>query len=98
MAKAGFEPKGCLTTMEVLSRIQGAEIDTTHPAVSRRIDAIKRTMMQNPPETLKAEGERNLASSQPLTYEGFSKDGSSLRVNSSKGGSSADDIERLFGD
>ena len=32
MARAGFDPQGCLRVLEVLGRGEGAEFDTTHPA------------------------------------------------------------------
>ena len=97
MAKAGFEPEGCLRVMEVLGRTPGAELDTTHPAIPKRIDQIKQLIQENPPQTLAEEGKKKIATSQPLTYD-KSKDGKSLRINSSRGGSSSDDLERLFGE
>ena len=97
MAKAGFEPEGCLRVMKVLGRTPGAELDTTHPAIPKRIDQIQELMKENPPQTLAEEGKKRIATSQPLTYD-KSKDGMSLRINSSRGGSSSDDLERLFGE
>ena len=96
MVKAGFEPDGCLRVMEVLGRTPGAELDTTHPAIPKRIDQLNQLVEQYPPQTLAEEGKKRLAISQPLTYD-KSKDGESLRINSRRGGSSADDLERLFG-
>ena len=40
MAKAGFEPEGCLRVMEVLGRTPGAEFDSTHPAIAKRIEQL----------------------------------------------------------
>lgn len=94
-AQAGFEPEGCLRVMEVLNRTPGAEFDTSHPAIPKRIEQIRQLMSENPPESLAEKGKAMLSGSQPLTYD-LSKDGASLRVNSRRGGSSANDIERLF--
>lgn len=95
IARAGFEPEGCLRSMEVLARTPGAELDSTHPAVPRRIEALKQLMVKNPPAALAAEG-KNRLKSPPLTYD-LSKDGQSLRINSRFGGASESDIDRLFG-
>ena len=96
VARAGFDTEGCLRTMRVLARSQRAEFDTTHPAVTRRIEALETMMREEPATELKAQGSRHLANSQPLTYD-LSKDNTSLRVNSSRGGSAADDFDRTFG-
>ena len=96
MAKAGFEAEGCIRVMEVLGRTPGAEFDTTHPAIPKRIDQLRALMNQYPPATLAQEGESLIQSTQPLTYD-LSKDGQSLRINSHRGGSAADDIDRRFG-
>ncbi len=52
-------------------------------------------MNQYPPETLTQKGEALLSGTEALTYD-LSKDGQSLRINSRRGGSSAEDIERMF--
>ncbi|MEO1431109.1 MAG: M48 family metalloprotease [Cyanobacteria bacterium J06633_8] len=91
--RAGFEPKGCLRAMEVIARTPGAEFDTTHPAVPKRIEALKALIKKYPPQTLKREGEARMAKSQALTY---TWDGKFLRINSIRGGSAADDIENMF--
>lgn len=96
MARAGFEADGCLRSMDVLNQTTAAEFDSTHPAVPKRIEALETVMESNPPEALKAEGRQNLAGTPPLTYD-LSKDGESLRINSERGGSTADDLDRLFG-
>lgn len=97
IARAGFDPQGCLRVMEVLGRTPGAEFDTSHPAVPKRIENLKQLMLQFPPQTLAQEGKANLASNpKPLTYT-LSKDGASLRINSSQGGSAAETIDRTFG-
>ncbi|MDJ0897746.1 MAG: M48 family metallopeptidase [Xenococcus sp. MO_188.B8] len=95
MARAGFEAEGCLRMLGVLGRTPGAEFDTTHPAIPKRIETLKDLMKDYPAENLAQEGEAQLAISQPLTYD-LSKDGESLRINSHRGGSSADDLEQMF--
>ncbi|MBD2354003.1 M48 family metalloprotease [Tolypothrix sp. FACHB-123] len=94
--KAGFDPDGCLRVMQVLSQIPGSESDSTHPAVPKRIEAIKALMIKYPPQTLAKEGEARISKTKPLTYN-LSKDQASLRINSSRGGSQADDIDKKFG-
>ncbi len=97
MARAGFDTQGCLRMMDVLSRTEGAEFDTSHPAVPKRIEKLKEIMTKYTAQSLTNEGKVNLnASSQPLTYE-KSKDGISLRINSRFGGSTADSIDRVLG-
>ncbi|MGB3755140.1 MAG: M48 family metallopeptidase [Rivularia sp. (in: cyanobacteria)] len=93
--RAGFEPEGCLRAMEVLARTPGAEFDTSHPAVPKRIEALKALIQKYPSETLKREGEVRMGKSQALTYS-LSRDGKSLRINSIRGGSASDDIDRMF--
>jgi predicted Zn-dependent protease len=95
-ARAGFEPEGCLRAMAVLARTPGAEFDTTHPAVPKRIETLKQLMTKYPAEKLTLEGKTKLGATRPLTYD-FSKDGVSLRINSRFGGGSDTDLERLFG-
>lgn len=93
--RAGFEPEGCLRAMEVIARTPGAEFDTTHPAVPKRIEALKALIKKYPPQTLKREGEARIAKSQALTYS-LSRDKKTLRINSVRGSSAGDDIERMF--
>jgi beta-barrel assembly-enhancing protease len=95
MAKAGFEPEGCFRVMEVLGRTEGAEFDTDHPAIPKRLEQLEQLSKQYPPQSLALEGKTKISSSQPLNYD-LSKDGMSLRINSRRGGSSANDIDRLF--
>ena len=95
--RAGFEPEGCLRVMDVLARTPGAEFDTTHPAVPKRIEALKALIKKYPPQTLKREGQARIAKSQALTYD-LSRDKKSLRINSIHGGSVDDDLKRMFGE
>lgn len=94
MAKAGFEGDGCLRLMDVMARIPGSEIDTTHPATPKRIEQIKSLMVEYPPETLADQGQLMLNTSRPLTYS-LSRDGQSLRINS-QNGSTTDAIDNMF--
>ncbi len=93
--KGGFEAEGCLRMMKVLEQTSSAEFDTTHPAVPKRIEALKDLMVKFPATSLALEGGAIISETEPLTYD-LSKDRKSLRLNSSRGGSSVDDVERLF--
>lgn len=95
IARAGFDPEGCLRMMEVLGRTPGAEFDTTHPAAPKRLEQLKELMVEYPPQRLVQEGELRLKTSRPLTYS-LSEDGQSLRINSQQGGSTGDTIDRMF--
>ncbi|MGD1806352.1 M48 family metalloprotease [Dapis sp. BLCC M126] len=95
-AKAGFEAEGCLRAMKVFGQTPSAEFDTTHPTVPKRIEAFKDLMVKFPATSLAEEGGALISETKPLTYS-LSKDRASLRVNSSRGSSSTDDVERLFG-
>jgi beta-barrel assembly-enhancing protease len=92
MARAGFDPQGCIRMFEVLSRTAGAEMDTDHPSVPSRISAMQDLMAKTPATTLSVEGRTNLARTQPLAY-GMSTDGQSLRINSAIGSSPSRDIQ-----
>ena len=72
--KAGFDPNGCVTVMDILGRMPGAQLkDGSHPAPETRSEKIKALMAKYPPETLKAEGKTLLkAKTTPLQYETFS--------------------------
>jgi beta-barrel assembly-enhancing protease len=84
MARAGFDPQGCMRMFSVLSRTAGAEVDSDHPSVPSRISAMQDLMGKQPAANLRTEGQGSLNRSQPLTY-GFSTDGQSLRINSQFG-------------
>ncbi len=72
--KAGFNPDGCVTVMEVLGRTHGSQKDDgTHPAPEKRVTQIQELMAEYPPETLKSQGKIFLdAKPHPLRYETFS--------------------------
>ncbi|MDB9315728.1 M48 family metalloprotease [Spirulina sp. CS-785/01] len=90
MVRAGFNPQGCLTVMEVLKRL-GVTESATHPATPERIEALEGFASKYPTQVLVNEGKANLAArSMPLTYE-ISRDGATLRVNSQAGSGNFDD-------
>lgn len=98
-ATAGFEPEGYIRAMNVLSRLLGGGQDTTsHPDASKRIEALNNLMAKYPPQDLKRQSVDWIFSnlSIPLTYQP-SEDGTSLRINSRRGGSTQEDLERLLG-
>lgn len=96
MAKAGFDPEGCIRVMEVLGQTPGGELDTDHPAVPKRIEKLRELMASTPPAALAADGEAVLAkNATPLTFD-LSRDDKALRINPAAGGSAADDLEARF--
>ncbi|MDX2228030.1 MAG: M48 family metalloprotease [Leptolyngbyaceae cyanobacterium bins.349] len=86
MVRAGFNPEGCLTVMNLLNRLPGSQIPgETHPAPTDRMAGIKSLSSQYPTATLVAEGRKNLAASpQPLTFD-IARDDRSLRIDSKAG-------------
>lgn len=95
-ATAGFEASGCLRGLNILSRLPESLIDSSsHPAVPRRVEALEERMAENPPESLKKQGQRRLEASEPLTFEMLDED-RWLRINSERGGSFVEDLDRLF--
>lgn len=96
MAAAGFETEGCIRMLEVLGRMPGSEVDSTHPAIPKRLERIQELMVERPASSLLPLGESRIRTSQPLTYEP-SKDGQSLRINSRHGGEAGDFFEQRFG-
>lgn len=86
MVRAGFQPEGCLTVMNVLNRLPGSHTPgDSHPSPTERMAAMRAFSTEFPTTTLVAEGRKNLASSaQPLTYD-LSRDRVSLRINSRSG-------------
>ncbi len=86
MVRAGFNPAGCLTVMNLLSRLPGSQTPSdSHPSPADRLTAIRALSSQYPTATLVAEGRKNLAASpQPLTFD-VSRDDRSLRIDSKAG-------------
>jgi hypothetical protein len=74
--------------MTVLGRLPGSETDSTHPAVPKRIAELEELMIEYPAKELAKEGELRLKTKKPLTYS-LSKDGKTLRINSTIGGPSS---------
>lgn len=97
-ATAGFEAAGCLRGFNLLSRLPDSLRDSSsHPAVPKRIEALKTLIDGEPPEKLALNGQLSLKTTEPLTYELIEKEGESwLRVNSERGGSFLTDWNRLF--
>ena len=93
--QAGFEPEGCLRAMTVLERIPGAEPNPDQPSMPDRRIAMQQLMTERPADSLVSTGDAKLTLTQPLPYEGLSRDGNSLRVAPRSGGSS--DIDRILG-
>jgi predicted Zn-dependent protease len=102
--RAGFEPTGCLKTMEILGRAIGGQADSeSHPASAKRVEKLEALMEANPPENLAQEGKAQLnANKNPLPYDAFSyqnQEGatqSGLQIKP-RTGSSLDDLRRLTG-
>lgn len=98
MAKAGFEPEGCIRMLKILSRTPHAYLDSeSHPSATTRMEQMTKLMSETDLEALKLTGENNLQvlRRQPLTY-GQGLDGKSLRINSSYGGSNSNAIDNMF--
>lgn len=97
MARAGFKPEGCLRLMDVLSQLPTGLIESdSHPTPSLRTENLEQLMREKPALLLEAEGRNAINLSQPLTYD-RSLDRRSLRINPQSGGSTAEDLEALFG-
>jgi predicted Zn-dependent protease len=96
VVRAGFSPDGCTRMLQVLNQTAGAEFSGTHPSIPTRLEKMRGLARKYSTEKLKAEGNKRLSTIPPLTYS-KSKDGLSLRVNSSRGGSSKVDLEKMFG-
>jgi predicted Zn-dependent protease len=74
IAQAGFEPEGSLQTYEAFERLYGADKDLT-----KRIEALRLVIEQNPAEKLAAQGRIRLENTKPLPYE-LSDDNESLKI------------------
>lgn len=88
--RAGFNPQGCQTVMEVLSRL-GVTESATHPATPERIESLNGFASKYPTQALVNEGKANLAARpMPLTYD-LARDRATLRINSQSGSGNFDD-------
>ena len=94
--RAGFEQKGCLRLMEILSRQNGAQLDNDmdHPSINKRIAKLKEHGLEYDIQSLKNEGNRNIANTSALSYEHNRNE--KLLIIYSRFGSSQDDLKRLF--
>ena len=94
--QAGFEPEGCLRSLDILSRLPGSgHPSETHPSVSERITAIQDLMVKHPAKELAVLGRQRLRTTEPLTYY-WSVNQKWLRVNSVRGGCFKNDLERVL--
>jgi predicted Zn-dependent protease len=94
--QAGFEPEGCLRSLDVLSRLPGSgHASETHPSIPERITAIQALIAKHPPEGLAAVGRLRLRTTNPLTYY-WSADEKWLRINSVRGGCFKCDLDRVL--
>lgn len=96
MVTAGFEPEGCIRLLNVFSRLPGSRIESSHPAVSDRIEAIERLITEQSSLVSPDITYKQLETSQPLTYEWLEEE-KQLRIDSRRGGSIVRDLENLFG-
>lgn len=96
MVTAGFDPEGCVRLFNVFSRLPGSRIESSHPAVTHRIEAIERLIAEPSSEVSNDITSKQLETSQPLTYEWLEEE-KQLRVDSRRGGSIVQDFENLFG-
>lgn len=80
VAKAGFEPEGCVRAIEA-SKPSGADSNTE---TSQRVQRLRELMAQQPSQTLAQEGKTQMANSKPLNYT-LASDQSSLQIYSLDG-------------
>ena len=94
--QAGFEPEGCLRSLDVLSRLPGSgHPSKTHPSAPDRLTAIQALMAKHPPQALATVGRLRLRTTEPLTYY-WSADEKWLRINSKRGGCLKCDLDRVL--
>jgi len=85
LARASRDPKGCIRYLDVISRDPKAEPDPANPQIPARIQSYRDFIDRESAAKYKAEGGASLQRNKnPLTYE-VADNGSSLRVNSSRG-------------
>ena len=85
LARASRDPKGCIRYLDVISRDPKAEPDPANPQIPARIQSYRDFIDRESATKYKAEGGASLQRNKnPLTYE-VADNGSSLRVNSSRG-------------
>jgi hypothetical protein len=85
LARAARDPKGCIRYLDVISRDPKAEADPSNPQIPGRIQSYREFVDRESSSKYKAEGNANLARNpKPLAYA-VTDNGSSLRVESSRG-------------
>ena len=85
LARASRDPKGCIRYLDVISRDPKAEPDPANPQIPARIQSYRDFIDRESAKKYIAEGGASLQRNKnPLTYE-VADNGSSLRVNSSRG-------------
>lgn len=92
MVRAGFDPTGCLRTMDVLNRTMTSQLPSfSHPKPEDRLADLNAMNTAASNQSLVSEGQANLnQSSAPLEY-GVGRDGASIRVESRFGSRDIDD-------
>lgn len=85
LVRAARDPKGCIRYLDVISRDPKAEADPGNPQIPGRIQSYRDFVDRESSTKYKAEGSANLSRNpRPLTYA-VTDNGSSLRIDSSKG-------------
>ena len=88
LARAGRDPKGCIRYLDVISRDPKAEADPSRPQIPGRIQSYRDFIDRESATKYKTEGTGNLSrNAKPLTYA-IADNGSSLRIDSTKGSTS----------
>lgn len=91
MVRAGFDPQGCITVMEAISRIPGSQTaGITHPSTPNRIAALRSMSTTYPTASLRSEGDANIAANPTALTYGVTN--GMLRVNSRAGSTDIDDL------
>lgn len=85
LVRASRDPKGCIRYLDVISRDPKAEADPANPQIPGRIQSYREFIDRESASKYKAEGNSNMArNSKPLSFA-MIDDGSTLRVESSRG-------------
>lgn len=95
MARAGFEPDGCLRMVDVTARTAKIVPGIVYPSSKIRIRELERQITEKPAMTLTKDGALALRSSVPLTYS-FSSENKIVRINSLGGNSTVDRMEEIL--
>ena len=79
MAKAGYNPEGCVRAIEATEAIHNVNTDNIVIDSAGRVANVRELIAQNPPQTLAQEGKTSLESSEPLDYS-LASDNTALQV------------------